>query len=565
MPTSPKPIIPLLAALLTHGSFAADGLGIHSWGGWNPRQVSRADCPELRGVPLILGWNKLEPQAGTYKFDQYVGDPLSAAAKDDLHMTLMVWVRPSTPHWLFEMGVPKVYTDRAVNPLGRKMSKEDNLHPYYFHPTYKERFFQMIDALGRHVQGLPPELRKRIVFVQSAEGSTGDGQPYKGNPLDPQYAISKNSWNEFRQETWTHYQARFPGLPILVNSDANGTAEKDWLLDNMDVIALKHGMFSHGYHVSDNRGRLANFHEIQATARKRNTPVLTRGEMDGEMFVYGWSTRNIPQGLYWSGLLATHCDLDIWNIPHKALKDEANFPAFAFFNKYAGQRDPSTAPSAFCALRDGLDASDFERFPAEKFGGKPGQKRNKDRYIKIAAAFAKHGARMDDPDKALGGGMVNRKRSGSNDVGWGILPGNYSRFLTQLDPGSGDVGLWNIDDSIHGRFARAFEHESGKTQMRFKLDEEFFADPEEPQPAKLTVTWLDKGKGSWSLRYLGTDGKSRAKTVQKENSGNWKTGEFFLKGVTLNHSSNRPDLALHYESGDDTAFHMIELERMGRR
>ena len=74
---------------------------------------------------------------------------------------------------------------------------------------------------------------------------------------------------------------------------------------------------------------------------------------------------------------------------------------------------------------------------------------------------------MDDPEKALGGGMDNRKRSGSNDVGWGILPGNYSRLLTQVDPGSGDVGWWNIDDRIQGRFARGFDHQSGKTKMRF--------------------------------------------------------------------------------------------------
>ena len=187
---------------------------------------------------------------------------------------------------------------------------------------------------------LPPELRERILFVQSAEGSTGDGQPYKGNPLEAQYDISNEVWNDFRLETWKRYRNAVPGIPILVNSDANGGQETEWLLENMDVIALKHGMFSHGYHVSDNSERLAKFHALEAEAKKRGKPVLTRGEMDGEMFVMGWSTRNIPQALYWSGLFATHCGLDIWNIPHKALKDEANLPAFEFFNKYAGHTDP---------------------------------------------------------------------------------------------------------------------------------------------------------------------------------------------------------------------------------
>ena len=34
----------------------------------------------------------------------------------------------------------------------------------------------------------------------------------------------------------------------------------------------------------------------------------------------------------------------------------------------------------------------------------------------------------------MGGGMLNRQRDEYNDVGWGILPGNYDRFLTQLAP-----------------------------------------------------------------------------------------------------------------------------------
>ena len=121
---------------------ARDGVGISSWAGWKPGQVSRRDCPELRSVPFILGWKKLEPYPGHYEFDKYVGNPLRAASGDGLHVTLMIWVRPSTPDWLFtEKGVPRVYTDRDVNPLGKKMSKEDNLHPYYFHPEYIMSFF----------------------------------------------------------------------------------------------------------------------------------------------------------------------------------------------------------------------------------------------------------------------------------------------------------------------------------------------------------------------------------------------------------------------------------------
>ena len=59
-----------------------EGLGISSWCGWKPGQVSRADCPELRSVPLVLHWKSLEPKPGRYEFDKYIGEPLRAAAQE---------------------------------------------------------------------------------------------------------------------------------------------------------------------------------------------------------------------------------------------------------------------------------------------------------------------------------------------------------------------------------------------------------------------------------------------------------------------------------------------------
>jgi hypothetical protein len=520
------------------------GYGISSWAGWKPGQISQAECPELRSVPLILKWDSLEPTAGRYAFAEELGRPLQAAQEGGLYITLMIWVGPAAPEWIYQSGVPRVITNRNVNALGQKTDGQKE-YPYYLHPEYKKRFMGLIDAFGKYVSALPPALRARIVFVQCAEGSTGDGQPYKGKPLDQEYAISDEVWNDFRLEAWKRYRDAVPGIPILVNSDANGGLETQWLLENMDVIALKQGMFSHGFQVSDNGERLAKFQALEAAAKQRGKPVLTRGEMDGELFEMGWSKRNIPQALYWSGIFATHCGLDIWNVPYQALKDRANWPAGAFFNKYAGHKDPATAPAAFCALRDGLDASDFNRFPAAEFGGKPGQKKDVDRYIRITKAYASYGALMADPEKAIGGGMINRKSSGPNDAGWDILSGNYSRFLTQIDPGSGDVGRWNIDESIYGRFGRAFEHQSGKKQLRFRLDPGFAA-----KQVKVRVTYLDQGTGSWSVGLPGKEGATR---IQNTHSGEWRTQVVSLSGVT--------ELVLNYESGDNTLFHLIEVER----
>ncbi len=533
-------------AVCLSGAGVREGVGISSWAGWRPDQVSRAQCPELRSVPLILRWNQLEPAPGQYVFAKEMGHRLQAAADDNLHVFIKIYVGPACPPWIYEIGVPPVSTDRQFNALGQKTSQ--NRFPFYPHPEYQRRFMALIDAFGEYVRGLPQELRQRIMFVQSAEGSTGDGQPYKGRPIEEKYAISETAWNDLRMVAWARYMQALPGMPIVVNSDANTDREYQWMLDHMDVIGLKLGMFSHGYQVSDNTRRLARFDALTAEARKRGKPVLTRGEMDAELFVMGWSKQNIPQALYWSGIFATHCRLDVWNIPAKALLDESNGPAFRLFNKYAGRTDPATASFAFCALRDGLDASDFGRFPAEEFGGKPEEKGHLERYLNIAKAYAKYGARMDDPEKALGGGMLNRKSSGPNDVGWGVVPGNYGRFLTQINPGTGDVGRWNIDDTNYGRFGRAFEHATGKRGMRFRLDAAF-----EAKSALVRVTYLDQGKGSWAL----VSGTQRTLEVEKMNSGAWKVAELVVAGADL----RQGELRLQHVRGDDTVFHLIEIER----
>ena len=208
-----------------------------------------------------------------------------------------------------------------------------------------------------------------------------------------------------------------------------------------------------------------------------------------------------------------------------------------------------------------MDAADFERFPAAQFGGSPGQKKFPARYRRIADAYAFYGARLDDPAKAMGGGMLNRKRIGSNDVGWGILPSNYERFLTQLDPGSGDVAWWNIDDSLYGRFGRGFEHETGRTALRFKLDDAFFGHDASAQTTDLRIVYLDRGWGSWTVNYAGSEGAIHTVAIQNQNSGEWISLPLKLKDAVWHGALGGADVTMEYEAGDNTIFHLIEVAR----
>ncbi len=407
--------------------------GVYTWGGEGAvaRLPGAAELP-IKGVPLTFQWAQLEPRRGKFEFEREIRAPLAAASERGHYVHLMMWVAPKTPEWLYEIGVPRVEVPERIDPFRKKVKPT---FPYYFSPIYKENFHRAIRALGDYVASLPPELKSRLVFVQAAEGSTGDGQPYKGIPTDRRYAITEEQWGAFRRETWGVYQGAFQRadgtlrVPLLVNGDANGPLENAWLLEHCDAFGVKQGMFSHGYLVSDTIDRLERWEQFRAAAHARGATIFSRGEQDGEWKVCGWSAKNPTQAFYWSGLFALHCKLDVWNVPADALATQPLGESVRLFNRYAGQNDAPGSRGAFCALRRGLDASDTTAFPVEKFGR--AEKNNRDRYLAIAKAFAPLGARQGDPDKALGGGMRNRQADDQNDVGWRTWPGNFERHLTR--------------------------------------------------------------------------------------------------------------------------------------
>jgi hypothetical protein len=161
---------------------------------------------------------------------------------------------------------------------------------------------------------------------------------------------------------------------------------------------------------------------------------------------------------------------------------------------------------AFCALHKGLDAADTKAYPEEKYG--KASRTNVDRMLKITAEYAKYGAAVDDQN-GLRLDQVRQRdtQKGFNDVGWDIWPDNYGRFLYQIDPDETSVPRWRVggtltkSSSIYARFARGFEHASGKDAMYFKLHDGFSAD-HQPKTMSIHVLWYDGQAGStWRLAY----------------------------------------------------------------
>jgi hypothetical protein len=547
----------------TPSVFPKDCWGVYNWGGPDLKSINPQTYPLSKGVPTILRWNEIEPEPGVFRFETKIGEELQKAEANGLYTFLMVWVAPNAPRWLYTNGVPEVKMTPTLDPLGKPRK---GTFQYYLDDDYIRFYHRMLTAFCTYVRELPVGQRSRILFIQSAEGSTGDGWGYKGDPLDPQYAINDDQWGAFRIKAWEVMKKALTDesgkvvIPLLVNYDSNNDAQYKWVMENLSAIGLKNGMFSHGYHISDSKTRLQNWRSFASEVKANGKEFFSRGEQDAEYRTYGWSTQNIPQGLYWSAIFATHCGLDMWNVPAEASADSANKDALNFFNKYAGHHEAPSSPAAFCALRKGLDAADTKAYPESDFG--EAKRQNIDRYLKIAAAFSAYGAIQGDPPKAIGAGMVNRKAEDHNDVGWEILDGNFERFLTQIDPETTSLGWWQKGPkkSIYSRFARSTDVKNGKRTLAFDLDDAFLKDG---SSAEVRVVWLDEGAAEWSFCYNAPGNPAQiAFTIKNTASGEWKERTIKLPGfLPQNKGPSGADLHLECDGKADLVLHLIEVTK----
>jgi uncharacterized protein YjdB len=549
--------------------FPEDSWGVYSWTKFT--QVDKNNAPLIKGGPLITRWVDIEPQDGVYKFKTEIDDKLQKALDNDWYTFINIWVAgPSasgwTPEWLYGKGIPKVQCERGA-------------FPYYFHnyvpgqppveDSYQYYYFRLLNAIAEHILSLPENLRERVVFIQCAEGSTGDGYCYKGDVKSgyEQYEISREDWNVFRLDAWKEFKAAYSidsklQIPLLTNDDANNVELRQWMLEELDAIGVKQGMFSHGYQISDAQERVAAHFDFKQQAEAAGKVFFARGEMDGELHEFGWITQNKAQGLYWSAIYATHCGLNHWNMPQNDCKLSIHNNAFNFFNKYASEYNSESADKAFCAFYRGLDASDTEEFPVGTYG--TASKSNQQRYIDICNTYSAYGANMADPNAATGGGMKNRSATGYNDAGWKILKTNFQRHITQIDAEETSAAWWQVDTSIYGRFARGFEPSSNKNAMYFDIDDNFFPDNQTDAKSdiKLKVIYRDADAGSWSLKYHATDGTMKTAFSVTNSGSGWKSKEILIEDALLNNGGDRgADLILQNDGGTNCRFHMVELAK----
>lgn len=533
------------------------------FGTWQafPKTMDAKMYPDVRGRMVSFDWKDIEPSNNQWMWTQF-DSVLTASTADGRPIIYMVYTKEAAPDWIFENGVPKVVEKNDKGEI-------TGYSPYYADDDYKFFFKRMTTKVREHVETLKSTVRNNIISYQACFGSTGDYISYKGN-VDPKYQLTSaqfaSLFYEFTTHCYNEYKNTNPKIYLLSNAHNNGKDQTTWLLANCPGGWIKTGSLGKAYQLNDEKSKSAWLLPV-LNEKQSGDYIRARCEMSGQVTLSGWWKSSEPKNnfaVFCSGL---HWGLDISNQTPSQIQNHNNDTAYRFFNKYAGLKDPSQSLYAVCALKDVLDASDENRFPSSKYGTV--SRTNETRYQNIQKAFASYGALLQDPKTATMDEMGNLQAKGINDVGWDLLPGNYERFLNQINANETSVGYWNISsadpNTIYGRFGRGFEIKSNKTAMYFNLDDRFLNNAPLNGAYSITieVTYLDKGSGSFKLFY---DGKKNANTqtaaIKLTNTNKWKKAVFTLKDAYFgNRGLNKSDFSIRNAGNSDVIFSVVELAR----
>jgi hypothetical protein len=551
----------------------------NSFGVWDrANQFDSNDYPFLKGMAFNQAWADVEKQRGVFDWS-HLDQAMASAVQKNQFIYLSLGVGPDAPKWIYAQGVPEVKTRNQIHDSWP-------VYPFYPSAAYQSYFQQLITEFGKHIRSYPKDQQERIAFIQVKTGCTGDECAYKGDVIDKKYDLPTKSpaWREFRLWAFDLFVKTFQGasdhpqISLMFNNAAPGEDEGggqgfqkewEWVMANAKGgVGIKIAGSGRGHHLSGEQTKMATWQPRLIAAQ--GTPLFARSEMD-QTWQRAWYQLNVPLSFYWGALTGLQAGQSIWDISAGAMENckEQGFDySFYFFNRYAGQIQPRTATDAFCALHKGLDAADTKAYPEEQFG--PARKGNVDRMLKICAAYSKHGAAVDDKN-ALSLGQVRQRdtQKGFNDVGWDIWSDNYGRFLYQIDAEATSVPLWRVggpitkSSSIYSRFARGFEHASGKDAMYFKLHEGF-SQGREPKVMTITVVWYDATKAStWQLDYdAGQAVMMTALKVIGTGDQQWHHETVTVEDAVLHQGGTKgADFALVNTDEKDDIFSLIEVHR----
>jgi len=513
-----------------------DWVGI--WGIWGGEDYGGPEWPWYKGTLISSRWKDLEPEKGQWNFSSLDAD-LNKASDNGIYAGIIIYHGDKTPAWVYNNGVPEVESSNGKS------------YPYYLDPDFKPLLVNMINKVAEHVKDFP------VVLVQATTGVSGDLKPYNGD-VPPEYEISNADWEDWNAEIIVEYEQAYSNSEVTILIKAKQDYHEFFKTASPDLG--RKTRFVHQCYQANSEMTHEWLREDVATS------IRARGELDHAInYEDAWFFEAPRWNMYWQSLWMLTYGLDIFNQRTQALDDPSDYiEAYTFFTDHAGYKSARDSKTAWCALRDGLDYLDTERFPESTYGSIDNGE-NKARYSAIVDAMAPYGAHQGDPDYTNTNLFKYFKEIGAlNDVAYNIWPGNYRNFLYQIDANATSQGHWRVGPKSqpYGRFARGFNHAEGKDTLFFDIDDDFFSNNKVNScEVTVRVVYYDEGEGSWALKYHASGNTEKtAFTVTKTNTGQRKEKIISVSdGVFSNGCKRNADLMLVNADNHDDIFHMVEI------
>lgn len=179
--------------LLCTSSRAQNPNGVWLFGANNATKAQLIDLKNkygVTGVFMTIAWSSIQPTSFTFfwnTFDKRL-DTINAAG---LKIDVQIWTGPDCPSWLFN-SVDTFHTDDDPSVI----------YPWYKDPDYITAWRKMVKTVINHISN--KSYANNVLIYESAEGTTGDLTPYKGDPFNPAYVITGADWATYVEDSW-HY------------------------------------------------------------------------------------------------------------------------------------------------------------------------------------------------------------------------------------------------------------------------------------------------------------------------------------------------------------------------
>ena len=506
----------LLALLLFTSICTFAQTGVYGWTvGLTTAQAHLYKNAGYKGVRVILKWDDLQTTSTDHSMT-LLKNVIKIATDSSLNLEVQIWVGPDAPinnpvNWLRVLGVDTFYTHGGSS---------DGPWPDYYDSIYKARFNilhkDVADTL-HNMYGRGKITKKLSVFVSN--GSTGDGQPYKGDADVSSFGIfNDDTWSEYKKRQWDstyHYYAQDTAFMRTTYQPEDAANYLLYIWDSLPYSYMKKGTPTH---------EIPSDGQSWRKAWPNRVGMVYLGEIDAYMKFTPYPWQRTQEMFEILDARVNRADfMSPWwdTIAHRDT-------IVAMFNKYSDQFfvANSQVKRGFCALADKINFRDTIEYPTAIYGqlydsyktyllqihaidvGVDSNNiyRKQVRYTGTAENRA-DSMRFVKLDSLLD---LERHEFGPfehNDICFDCNP-NYSLWITQKEPQKTSKGKYRIGgdvNSIYGRNARIFKNYNSKYEMYFSLNDTLSSGNTVSgiltDSIRFKITYLDSGTGRWNVFY----------------------------------------------------------------